>query len=79
MKEKKVRILLDDYGSGMSSLSTLESYEFDTIKLDIGFVRKIGQSDKAEKMYRMNWIGKLFPLFYDPENELHYIDSREEN
>ncbi|MBO4610134.1 MAG: EAL domain-containing protein [Lachnospiraceae bacterium] len=52
MKEKKVRILLDDYGSGMSSLSTLESYEFDTIKLDIGFVRKIGQSDKAETIIR---------------------------
>jgi hypothetical protein len=36
-------------------------------------------SDRAEKMYRMNWIGKLFPLFYDNENELHYIDMREEN
>ena len=52
MKEKKVKILLDDYGSGMSSLSTLESYEFDTIKLDIGFVRKIGQSDKAETIIK---------------------------
>lgn len=39
----------------------------------------ITPSDKAEKMYRMNWIGKLFPLFYDSENELYYIDSREEN
>lgn len=36
-------------------------------------------SDKAEKMYRMNWIGKLFPLLYDSENDLHYIDMREEN
>lgn len=36
-------------------------------------------SDKAEKMYRMNWIGKLFPLKWDPENELHYIDVKEEN
>ena len=36
-------------------------------------------NDKAEKMYRMNWIGKLFPLFYDAENNLHYIDMREEN
>ena len=52
MKEKKVRILLDDYGSGMSSLSTLESYEFDTIKLDIGFIRKIDQSPKAETIIR---------------------------
>ena len=52
MKERKVKILLDDYGSGMSSLSTLESYEFDTIKLDIGFIRKIGQSAKAETIIR---------------------------
>ncbi len=52
MKEKNVKILLDDYGSGMSSLSTLESYEFDTIKLDIGFIRKIGQSPKAETIIR---------------------------
>lgn len=52
LKEKKVKILLDDYGSGMSSLSTLESYEFDTIKLDIGFIRKIGQSSKAETIIR---------------------------
>lgn len=36
-------------------------------------------SDKAEKMYRMNWIGKLFPLRWDPENELYYIDVKEEN
>ena len=36
----------------MSSLSTLESYEFDTIKLDIGFIRKIGQSSKAETIIR---------------------------
>ena len=36
-------------------------------------------SDKAEKIYRMNWIGKLFHLRWDPENELHYIDVKEEN
>ncbi len=48
MKEKGVRILLDDYGSGMSSLSTLESFAFDIVKLDMGFIRKIGMSSKAE-------------------------------
>ena len=52
VQEKKVKILLDDYGSGMSSLSTLESYEFDTIKLDLGFIHKIGQSAKAETIIR---------------------------
>lgn len=35
-------------------------------------------TEKSEKMYRMNWIGKTFMLYYDPEYELHYIDYREE-
>ena len=35
-------------------------------------------TEKGEKMYRMNWIGKTFMLYYDPEYELHYIDYREE-
>ncbi|MBR3575155.1 MAG: EAL domain-containing protein [Lachnospiraceae bacterium] len=52
MKEKKVRIMLDDYGSGLSSLSTLESYDFNTLKLDIGFIRKIGRSLRAETIIR---------------------------
>lgn len=36
-------------------------------------------SDKAEKMYRMNWIGKLFPVLFDDENGLFFIDLRKEN
>ena len=48
MKRLNVSVLLDDFGSGMSSLSTLEVYDFDIIKLDMGFVRKIGENPKAE-------------------------------
>ena len=48
LKERGISILLDDFGSGMSSLSTLETFEFDIIKLDMGFIRKIGRSVKAE-------------------------------
>ncbi|WP_026507689.1 EAL domain-containing protein [Butyrivibrio sp. MC2013] len=51
-RQHGIKILLDDYGSGMSSMSTLESYEFDTIKLDMGFIRKIGRSSKAEAIIR---------------------------
>ena len=47
-----VKILLDDYGSGMSSLSTLENFPFDIVKLDMGFIRKIGIQDKAEIIIR---------------------------
>ena len=48
MKSVGIKILLDDFGSGMSSLSMLETFDFDVIKLDIGFIRKIGINDKAE-------------------------------
>ncbi len=47
-KSMGVKILLDDFGSGMSSLSTLENFAFDIVKLDMGFVRKIGIQQKAE-------------------------------
>ena len=50
LKKAGVRILLDDFGSGMSSLSTLESFDFDIVKLDIGFIRKIGIRQKAESI-----------------------------
>ena len=48
MKEQGIKILLDDFGSGMSSLAMLETFDFDIIKLDIGFIRKIGKNDKTE-------------------------------
>ncbi len=50
MKKSGIRILLDDYGSGMSSLSMLETFDFDIVKLDIGFIRKIGKNDKVESI-----------------------------
>lgn len=43
-------ILLDDFGSGLSSFSTLRDYEFDIIKLDRGFICRIGDSEKNEKI-----------------------------
>lgn len=52
MKKMHLPLLLDDFGSGMSSLSTLEHYEFDIIKLDMGFISKIGKSPKAEAIIR---------------------------
>lgn len=44
------KIMLDDFGSGYSSFSTLQNYDFDIIKLDMGFVRKIEDSEKARKI-----------------------------
>lgn len=45
-------VLLDDFGNGMSSLSTLEFYDFDVIKLDMGFIRRIGKNPKTEAIIK---------------------------
>ncbi len=52
MKRLGLALMLDDFGSGMSSLSTLESFGFDIIKLDIGFISQIGKSRKAEAIIK---------------------------
>lgn len=36
-------------------------------------------TEKAEKMYRMNWINKTYELLYDEENELYYIEKTKED
>ena len=41
-----VRISLDDFGTGFASFQHLQELEFDELKLDTGFVRKLG-TDRA--------------------------------
>lgn len=52
MVARGVSLMLDDFGSGMSSFSTLESFAFDVVKLDMGFISKIGESAKAEAIIK---------------------------
>lgn len=52
MKQIGIPILLDDFGSGMSALSTLETYAFDVVKLDMGLTRKIGSNPVVESIIR---------------------------
>ena len=52
MKNIGVKFYLDDFGSGYSSFSTIRDYDFDIIKMDMGFVRKIGTSQKADAVIR---------------------------
>lgn len=54
------KILLDDFGSGYSSLATLNCMHFDTIKLDKSLVDYIGD-DNGEKL--LNSITKMAQSF----------------
>ncbi len=45
-----MEVLMDDFGSGYSSLNTLLDFEFDEIKIDMGFMRKF--SERTKKILR---------------------------
>lgn len=47
-----VRIALDDFGSGYSSLSRLADFSFDKIKIDRDFVAKLSGNDRQDKVVR---------------------------
>ena len=34
--------------------------------------------EKSEKKYRMSWINNTFKILYDEENDLYYIEKKEE-
>lgn len=50
IRQHGAELLLDDFGSGYSSFSTLQNYDFDILKIDMGFVRRIGKCDKTKSI-----------------------------
>ena len=50
LRSAGAEVLLDDFGSGYSSFSTFSAYDFDLIKLDMGFVQKIGKDAKIKSI-----------------------------
>ncbi|MDO9520538.1 MAG: sensor domain-containing phosphodiesterase [Pseudohongiella sp.] len=47
LKQMGVRLAIDDYGTGYSDLSCLRKVQFDKIKIDQSFIRKLG-ADKED-------------------------------
>ena len=52
LKALGVRIAMDDFGTGFSSLSTLHSFPFDKIKIDKSFVEGIGTLERSTVIVR---------------------------
>ncbi|RYE50120.1 MAG: EAL domain-containing protein, partial [Rhizobiaceae bacterium] len=52
LKALGVRIAMDDFGSGYSSLSYLQAFPFDKIKIDREFVMNIGRNPQSAAIVR---------------------------
>lgn len=50
MKEKGFTMLMDDFGSGFSSLNMLKTTPFDVLKIDRGFLSEFMESERGRKI-----------------------------
>ena len=53
LHQKGFTIEMDDFGSGYSSLNMLSDMPIDILKIDQGFIRKMGQGDKNLRMVEL--------------------------
>lgn len=49
LKELGIKLALDNFGSGILSLTTLNAHPFDIIKIDRNFIEDLDKSDKTQK------------------------------
>jgi EAL domain-containing protein (putative c-di-GMP-specific phosphodiesterase class I) len=52
LKLRGVRIAMDDFGTGFSSLATLQSFPFDKLKIDKSFVQAIHEDARSTAIVR---------------------------
>ena len=52
LREVGVKVFLDDFGTGFSSLSYLQHFELDGLKLDKSFLREVGDKPKSTQIIR---------------------------
>jgi diguanylate cyclase (GGDEF)-like protein len=52
LRQLGTRVVLDDFGTGFSSLSYLQHFELDGLKLDKSFIRDLGNRKQASQIIR---------------------------
>jgi EAL domain-containing protein (putative c-di-GMP-specific phosphodiesterase class I) len=52
LKARGVRIAMDDFGTGFSSLASLQSFPFDKLKIDKSFVQAIHDDERSTAIVR---------------------------
>lgn len=52
LKSLGIKVAMDDFGTGFSSLSYLQTFSFDTIKIDKAFVQAIGTSKESRAIVK---------------------------
>lgn len=63
LKNMGIRIAIDDFGSGYSSLSTLKKFPVDTIKIDRSFIREIASAaDDKQLTEAIIGVGRTLSL-----------------
>ena len=63
IKKMGVKLAIDDFGVGYSSLSTLYKFPFDTLKIDRSFIQDIVHNTKSQDMVRLvSMIGKALGM-----------------
>lgn len=50
LRNSGAKILLDDFGTGYSSFGMFTNYSFDRVKLDMSFVRQLGNNKNAKQV-----------------------------
>lgn len=58
-RKRGYEIWMDDFGSGYSSLTLLQDYEFDQIKLDMRFLRNLNEKSKEIIRYAINMAKRI--------------------
>lgn len=52
LRDTGIRVVLDDFGTGFSSLSYLQNFALDGLKLDKSFLRDLGSKSQATKIIK---------------------------